>query len=143
MNEIIWVKLSSRYDSTTTLPKKPISQALRNGVYLHMEFTKESAKPVVSRPNNFPTDPKPLKMKTLFLFFLLIGNVLCAPWLDILLGQGSYGDQRSNNYLNQRYRQRQGRGGKERWKEICRTINPNPFAFPGRVPYPAAPVCPW
>lgn len=83
-------------------------------------------------------------MKTFFLLFLLIGSVFGAPWLDILLGgEKSYGNQRSDYYLNQRYRQRQGRGGKERWKEICRTINVDPYAYPGRVPYPAAPVCPW
>lgn len=84
------------------------------------------------------------KMKTFFLFFLLIGNVICAPWLDLLFGeQQTYPDHRSDYYLNQRYKQRQGRGGKERWKQICRTINGDPYTFPGQVPYPAAPVCPW
>uniref|UniRef100_U5EKY8 Putative conserved secreted protein n=1 Tax=Corethrella appendiculata TaxID=1370023 RepID=U5EKY8_9DIPT len=29
------------------------------------------------------------------------------------------------------------------YKELCRVINANPYAFPGRVPYPAAPFCPY
>lgn len=82
-------------------------------------------------------------MKTFFLLLLLIGNVLCVRWLDILLGQKPYSNQRSDYYLNQRYQQRQGKTGKERWKDICRTINADPYASPGRSPYPAAPVCPW
>lgn len=79
-------------------------------------------------------------MKILFAFLLLIATVFAAPWLEIL-----FGDQLGYNYdyRNQPYRRRQGKGGKERWKEICRTINVDPYAFPGRAPYPSGPVCPW
>lgn len=65
---------------------------------------------------------------------MMIVCVLSAPWLDLLFGEPYY---RSEG------RHRQGKSGGERWKEICRTINPDGFAYPGRVPYPSAPVCPW
>ncbi|XP_058813890.1 uncharacterized protein LOC131677841 [Topomyia yanbarensis] len=29
------------------------------------------------------------------------------------------------------------------YKEICRVVNPTPYALPGRVPFPAAPFCPY
>lgn len=27
------------------------------------------------------------------------------------------------------------------YKDICRVVNPNPYAFPGKFPYPAVPIC--
>jgi hypothetical protein len=27
------------------------------------------------------------------------------------------------------------------YKEICRAINPAPYAFPNKIPYPSVPVC--
>lgn len=83
-------------------------------------------------------------MKILFILLLLIAAGSAAPWVEILFGkQPDYDYQLPPSYKNQQYRRRQGKAGKERWKEICRTINPNPYAFPGQVPYPSAPVCPW
>uniref|UniRef100_A0A2M4AS48 Putative secreted protein n=2 Tax=Anopheles triannulatus TaxID=58253 RepID=A0A2M4AS48_9DIPT len=29
------------------------------------------------------------------------------------------------------------------YKDICRVVNPAPYAMPGRAPYPAAPFCPY
>uniref|UniRef100_A0A182P1N4 VM domain-containing protein n=1 Tax=Anopheles epiroticus TaxID=199890 RepID=A0A182P1N4_9DIPT len=29
------------------------------------------------------------------------------------------------------------------YKDICRVVNPAPYALPGRAPYPAAPFCPY
>jgi hypothetical protein len=36
-----------------------------------------------------------------------------------------------------------GRSGRDRFRSICRTVNPDNYAFPGRVPYPSAPLCPY
>ena len=74
-------------------------------------------------------------MKVILILLLLITCVLGAPWLDLFFGR--------NPYYGNEGRHRQGKNGKERWKEICRTINTDGFAFPGQVPYPAAPACPW
>lgn len=82
-------------------------------------------------------------MRVILVFLLIINIAFAAPWVDIVFGNSGYnyqGYQRNQPYRQQR---RQGKGGKERWKEICRTINPDPFAFPGRAPYPAPPACPW
>lgn len=79
-------------------------------------------------------------MKIWLLLLLLVATVSGAPWLDILFGgQPDYNYRAPKN----QFRRRQGKAGKERWKEICRTSNPDPFAFPGRAPYPSVPVCPW
>lgn len=81
-------------------------------------------------------------MKTIILVLLLVACVSCAPWLDLFLGrQPTYNRQGPAHYEGRRHRQ--GKSGSERWKEICRTINVDNYAFPGRAPYPAAPVCPW
>lgn len=82
-------------------------------------------------------------MKILFLFLLLIVVGSAAPWFELLFGGQPDYNYQIPSYNNQQYRRREGKGGKERWKSICRTINPDPYAFPGRVPYPSAPVCPW
>ena len=82
-------------------------------------------------------------MKVLVAFLLLIVAVSAAPWLNILFGGQPGYNYRIPEYKNQQFERRQGKGGKERWKEICRTINADPYAFPGRAPYPAGPVCPW
>lgn len=86
-------------------------------------------------------------MKLIFLLLLLISSSFCVPWLNLWFPRQSSYDNRNIEYANGQdgpYQQyRQGRGGKERWKQICKTINPDSYAFPGRVPYPAAPVCPW
>lgn len=79
-------------------------------------------------------------MKTLILLLLLVNSAFCISWLDLWFPQ-QYDNRNTGYYANGPYRQ--GRGGKERWKQICRTINSDVYAFPGRVPYPAAPVCPW
>ncbi|KAF7384763.1 hypothetical protein HZH68_014375 [Vespula germanica] len=74
----------------------------------------------------------------------VIGNDSASCGIESVKFESHKGErQRSDYYLNQRYQQRQGKTGKERWKDICRTINADPYASPGRSPYPAAPVCPW
>ncbi|KAF7383385.1 hypothetical protein HZH66_012735 [Vespula vulgaris] len=79
----------------------------------------------------------------------LIGSLPCLFCFKVAFGgtprdgDVALKESRSDYYLNQRYQQRQGKTGKERWKDICRTINADPYASPGRSPYPAAPVCPW
>jgi len=76
-------------------------------------------------------------MKLIILLLLLVSSASCIPWLDLWFPQQSTYDNRNTGYhANRAYRQ--GRGGKERWKQICRTINPDSYAYPGR-----APVCPW
>lgn len=55
--------------------------------------------------------------------------------------------QPSNSHegRNRRYRfDRRDKGGKERWKEICRFVHPNPLARPGEISYPYPPTnCPY
>lgn len=67
-------------------------------------------------------------MKLIGLLLLLIAYVSAAPWLDQLFA--GYNQQRQyNNAEGPRHREPKS-GGKERWKEICRTINPGYTACP-------------
>jgi hypothetical protein len=64
---------------------------------------------------------------------LLVLAVEAAPWLSWFT-YGSADRKRLGG---------SGRSGRDRFRSICRTINPDNFAFPGRVPYPSAPLCPY
>uniref|UniRef100_A0A182N061 VM domain-containing protein n=1 Tax=Anopheles dirus TaxID=7168 RepID=A0A182N061_9DIPT len=50
---------------------------------------------------------------------------------------GSY--HRATTASSGHKRQAKGRD----YKDICRVVNPAPYALPGRAPYPAAPFCPY
>uniref|UniRef100_A0AAG5DX02 VM domain-containing protein n=1 Tax=Anopheles atroparvus TaxID=41427 RepID=A0AAG5DX02_ANOAO len=52
-------------------------------------------------------------------------------------GAGFGGPQRAT--ASSHKRQAKGRN----YKDICRVVNPAPYALPGRAPYPAAPFCPY
>ena len=77
-------------------------------------------------------------MRMIFVFLILLVSVQAAPWFDWFGGSPAYRERKREERP-----QRQGKGGAERWKEICKVINPNGFAYPGSFPYPAAPVCPF
>lgn len=63
---------------------------------------------------------------------VMLLTVQAAPWL---------------NWLSQNTNRHRlggaGRSGRDRFRSICRTVNPDNYAFPGRVPYPSAPLCPY
>lgn len=99
------------------------------------------------------------------IFGSAIVNVESAPWWDLLLGadyQRSPSQQPSNSYYNSYtggyngYRSPRtgyesagsggwgsGVSGKERYKSLCRVLNADNYAFPGKVPYPSGPLCPY
>jgi hypothetical protein len=43
----------------------------------------------------------------------------------------------SPSYPTKQRPQKEGRS----YKEICKAINPSPYAFPGKLPFPSVPVC--
>lgn len=45
-----------------------------------------------------------------------------------------------NSYQTSTTKKRAQKEGRS-YKEICRAINPAPYAFPGKAPFPAVPVC--
>ncbi|XP_058063680.1 uncharacterized protein LOC131213621 [Anopheles bellator] len=56
-------------------------------------------------------------------------------------GEGGYaGVQRPATAASTSHK-RQAKG--RNYKDICRVVNPAPYASPGRAPYPAAPFCPY
>jgi hypothetical protein len=63
---------------------------------------------------------------------LLVLAVQAAPWLNWLTRDSNKHRLASS-----------GRSGRDRFRSICRTINADNYAFPGRLPYPSAPLCPY
>ena len=90
-----------------------------------------------------------LNLLSIFLFALMTLQIcLASPILDRLFQFSSYQQpDYYSGYGGSSYTARprakpttrQGRT----YKDICRVVNPNQFAFPNRVPYPAAPYCPY
>ncbi|CAH1396390.1 unnamed protein product [Nezara viridula] len=71
---------------------------------------------------------------TILLLFL-------AFFVGAVLGMPTWFDQLFN--LNGRRREAAPRQSRDYYKTSCRIINPDPYAFPGRAPYPAQPFCPY
>ncbi|KAG8231667.1 hypothetical protein J437_LFUL007441 [Ladona fulva] len=72
----------------------------------------------------------------LFFAAALLAGCPASPIFDVF-GLGSLGNRRPSGGGGGQ------RTGRERWKKICRAHNADPYAFPGRVPYPSAPLCPY
>lgn len=79
------------------------------------------------------TQPTVAMVRALVLVvMLLVLAVHAAPWLNWFT-QGTSRHRLGGS----------GRSGRDRFRSICRTINPDNYAFPGRAPYPSAPLCPY
>lgn len=63
---------------------------------------------------------------------IIMVKIDAAPWFNWFSGDHSI----RTGYRNPK-------SGKERYKQLCRVLNPDNYAFPGRIPYPAAPLCPY
>lgn len=76
------------------------------------------------------------KMKYKFTVIILVLTIMmtidAAPWLNWFLGD-----------FPTRTSYRHPKSGKDRYKQLCRVLNPDNYAFPDRIPYPAAPLCPY
>lgn len=79
--------------------------------------------------------------KALFTFLLLLlatVSVYAAPWFDLFFNSIPETDPYSSGSGY-----RSPKSGKERYKQLCRVLNADNYAFPDKVPYPAAPLCPY
>ncbi|BES96318.1 Hypothetical protein NTJ_09127 [Nesidiocoris tenuis] len=79
-------------------------------------------------------------LASVLVVLLMAGSSTSAPapfWFDEL-----FPSRRSNSNPSQ---PRAGRAlsGAEQYKRNCRIINPDPYAFPGKIPFPSVPVCPY
>lgn len=75
------------------------------------------------------------------LVFALLAVAYGAPIWEELFGLPA----RDYYYRNEQPSRRAPRvqGGKEKYKATCWVINPDNYAFPGQVPYPSGPLCPY
>ena len=73
-------------------------------------------------------------------FGLMIACESAPAWWDMILGseyKSSGGYDFQSSYRQPKY------DGKERYKKLCRVLNADNYAFPGKIPYPSAPLCPY
>lgn len=74
------------------------------------------------------------------LSLMMFGDAIAAPFLERLYSVNGY----NYGYRNVQTTRRRPRTEKPRgrsFKEICRAINPAPYAFPNKIPYPSVPIC--
>jgi hypothetical protein len=82
--------------------------------------------------------------KTIFVIVLslmMLGEVLSAPFLERLYNVNVYGHGGRQVPTTTRRRPRTEKPRGRTFKEICRAINPAPYAFPNKIPYPSVPIC--
>lgn len=85
-------------------------------------------------------------MKTLkvvlviFVSLMIIGDTLATPFLERI-----YNANTNNGYriirTTKRSRARTEKPRGRSFKDICRAINPAPYAYPNKIPYPSVPIC--
>lgn len=86
-------------------------------------------------------------MKTLKIIFVIalslmvIGETFAAPFLERIYGLNVYNGQNPSRVQTTRRRPRTEKPRGRSYKEICRAINPAPYAFPNKIPYPSVPIC--
>jgi hypothetical protein len=85
-------------------------------------------------------------MKTLRIIFavvlslMMFGDVFASPFLQTLYnlnGYSGYGNVHTTRRPRLQTQKPKGRS----YKDICRAINPAPYAFPNKIPYPSVPIC--
>jgi hypothetical protein len=76
----------------------------------------------------------------IFVSLMLFAEVFGVPFLGKNYGANVYGGQRVQTTRRRSVNAATRRKGRT-YKEICRAINPAPYAFPNKVPFPSVPVC--
>lgn len=81
-------------------------------------------------------------MFVVVLAVLLIGDSIAAPFLQRIYSPyyGSPHESYGNRHPTTRRLVTQKPRGRS-YKEICRAVNPAPFAYPNKIPYPSVPIC--
>ncbi|CRK88988.1 CLUMA_CG002548, isoform A [Clunio marinus] len=92
-------------------------------------------------------------MRNLFVVAFIVLAVICesfaSPFLQELFNLNGYNQGYNLGYSNEYSRnvqpaRRRPATPKPRgrsYKDICRAVNPAPYAFPNKIPYPSVPIC--
>jgi hypothetical protein len=74
---------------------------------------------------------------------MVAADVFALPFLERLYNVNNYNPTNVRAPSASRRSQQRPKTTKagRSYKDICRVINPNPYAFPNKVPFPSAPVC--
>jgi hypothetical protein len=73
------------------------------------------------------------------LSLMIFGEAFSAPFLERLYNgyPGVFRQVQTTRRQTTRTEKPRGRS----YKDICRAINPAPYAFPNKIPYPSVPIC--
>lgn len=85
--------------------------------------------------------------KAIFVFvlsMLMLSEAISGPFLETIysgypVSGSGFRYVQATSRPSQRKRTTKARG--RSYKEICRAINPAPYAFPNKIPYPSVPIC--
>lgn len=88
-------------------------------------------------------------MKFLRVVFLLIASVIVAEGIGetflrrIYASSNFYntGNNRNIGKVNFETTRRTTKARGRSYKEICRAVNPAPYSFPNKIPFPSVPIC--
>lgn len=77
----------------------------------------------------------------LLLVTLILSQTFATSFLEKIYGghQVNKGGYKHTQTIKKRPRTEKPRG--RSYKDICRAVNPAPYAFPNRIPYPSVPIC--
>lgn len=85
-------------------------------------------------------------LKIIFVVFvslIVIGDAFAAPFLERIYNANTFNGQvhQGNRRANKRHRARTEKPRGRSYKDICRAVNPAPYAFPNMMIYPSVPIC--
>lgn len=86
-------------------------------------------------------------MKTFKIIFavvlslMMFGDVLATPFLQKIYNLNGYNGGYGNVQTTRRPRHYTQKPKGRTFKEICRAVNPAPYSFPNKIPYPSVPIC--
>jgi hypothetical protein len=75
------------------------------------------------------------------LSLMMLGETFAQPFLQRIYNVNGYNLGGYGNVHTTRRRPRTEKPRGRSYKDICRAINPAPYAFPNKIPYPSVPIC--
>lgn len=77
---------------------------------------------------------------------LMLTEAIGDAFLKRIFASNGYSGNSAVSYQNYNYETTTKRVKSEKprgrsFKEICRAVNPAPYSFPNKIPYPSVPIC--
>jgi hypothetical protein len=83
-----------------------------------------------------------LKVFVMILSLFVLSEAVTGPFFEKIYSGYPISGSGGYRYIQTTRRRPQTQKPRGRsYKEICRAINPAPYAFPNKIPFPSVPVC--